>query len=167
MKPAAAPALGAHLVHQNGTDGVRFAVWAPEATAVEVQLFGPDRAPAASVALEAASDGLWSRFVPGIGAGQAYGLRAHGPWNPEAGQRFNPARLLIDPWALALVGDTSRLALQVGHAVADPLKPNQPWAQHGPSRPTTRRAMPLSLVLDTEAELAAGAAIAPRPGIAR
>ena len=62
--------------------------------------------------LDAAGDGLWSRFVPGLGAGQAYGLRAHGPWNPETGHRFNPARLLMDPWAPGFVGDTARLALQ-------------------------------------------------------
>ena len=59
MTHPAAPALGAHCVRQNGTDGVRFTVWAPEATAVAVQLFGPDREPTGSVALDAAGDGLW------------------------------------------------------------------------------------------------------------
>ena len=157
MRHVAAPALGAHLVRQNGTDGVRFAVWAPEAVAVEVQLFGPDREPAGTVALGAAGDGLWSCFVPGLGAGQAYGLRAHGLWNPEAGQRFNPARLLMDPWATGFVGDTSRLALQTGHAVADPLKPDQAWAQHRPEPVDNAAAMPRCLVVDTAAELVAGA----------
>ncbi|MFP8779572.1 glycogen debranching protein GlgX [Hydrogenophaga sp. RWCD_12] len=166
MTLAAVPALGAHLVRLNGADGVRFAVWAPEATALEVQLFDGDRQPTGLVALEPQGDGLWSRFVPGLTAGQAYGLRAHGPWNPAAGQRFNPARLLIDPWALGLSGDTARLALQVGHAVADPLKPDQHWAQHRPEPADNAGAMPLSLVVDAAAELAAGAAIAPRPSIA-
>ena len=132
MTHVAAPALGAHLVRQNGTDGVRFAVWAPEAEAVEVQLFDAGRQSTGSVSLDAQGNGLWSRFVPGLTAGQAYGLRAHGPWNPAAGQRFNPARLLIDPWALGLAGDTARLALQVAHAVADPR-----GRRTGPTRPTT------------------------------
>ena len=166
MTHPAAPALGAHCVRQNGTDGVRFTVWAPEATAVAVQLFGPDREPTGSVALDAAGDGLWSCFVPGLNAGQAYGLRALGPWNPDAGQRFNPTRLLLDPWALALSGDTERLALQVGHAVADPMKPEQHWAQHQPEPADNAAAMPRCLVVDTAAELAAGALITPRPAIA-
>ncbi|MBL8389587.1 MAG: glycogen debranching protein GlgX [Hydrogenophaga sp.] len=166
MTHPAAPALGAHLVRQNGTDGVRFAVWAPEATAVTVQLFGPDREATGSVPLDAAGDGLWSCFVPGLSAGQAYGLRAHGPWHPDTGHRFNPARLLLDPWALGLAGDTARLALQVGHAVADPLKPQQHWAQHQPEPADNAGAMPRCLVVDAAAELAAGAAITPRPAIA-
>jgi glycogen operon protein len=158
--------LGPSLGERDGHTGVLFSVWAPEATAVDVQLFGPDRSPAPSVSLHADGDGLWSRFVPGIGSGQAYGLRAHGPWNPEAGQRFNPSRLLLDPWAPALIGNTQRLALQAGHAVADPLRPDQPWAQHRPELTDNAAAMPRSLVVDTAAELDAGASIAPRPHIA-
>jgi glycogen debranching enzyme GlgX len=133
---------------------------------VEVELFDGQRRSAGRLALHAAGDGLWSRFEPGLAAGQAYGLRAHGPWNPEAGQRFNPARLLLDPWALGLSGDTSRLALQVGHAVADPLKPDQPWSHHRPEPADNAAAMPLCLVVDAAAELAAGAAIAPGPALA-
>jgi glycogen operon protein len=166
MTHTAAPALGAHLACEHGQDGVRFDVWAPEATAVEVQLFGPDRTPTGVLPLDAAGDGLWSRFVPGLGAGQPYGLRAHGPWNPEAGQRFNPARLLMDPWAPGFVGDTARLALQTGHAVANPLQPVESWAQHRPEPADNASAMPRCLVVDSAAELAAGAAITPGPGTA-
>lgn len=162
----ASPALGASLGESDGIAGVSFSVWAPEATAVEVQLFGPDRASADTVPLEAAGDGLWSRFVPGLGAGQAYGLRAHGPWHPEAGHRFNPARLLMDPWATGFIGDSARLALQTGHAVADPLKPVQPWSQHRPEPADNAAAVPRCLVVDTAAERAAGAAITPGPGTA-
>ena len=162
----ASPALGAMLCEWDGVAGVCFSVWAPEAVAVEVQLFGLDRESTGTVSLDASGDGIWSRFVPGLGAGQRYGLRAHGPWNPEAGQRFNPARLLLDPWALGLLGDSSRLALQTGHAVADPFKPDQHWAQHRPETADNAAAMPLSVVVDSGAELAAGAAIAPRPGVA-
>jgi glycogen debranching enzyme GlgX len=166
LRGLATPAMGAQPSELDGVAGVFFSVWAPEATAVEVQLFGPDRESAGAVRLGAAGDGLWSCFVPGIGAGQAYGLRAHGPWNPEAGHRFNPARLLMDPWATGFVGDTARLALQAGHAIADPLKPDQPWAQHRPDTADNAAAMPHCLVIDTAAELAAGAAITPGPGVA-
>ena len=162
----ASPALGAMLCEWDGVAGVCFSVWAPEANAVEVQLFDAGRQSTGSVPLATEGNGLWSAFVPGLTAGQAYGLRAHGPWNPGAGQRFNPARLLIDPWALGLVGDTTRLALQAGHAVADPLHPEQAWADHRPATTDNAASMPLCVVVDAGAELAAGAAIAKRPTVA-
>jgi glycogen debranching enzyme GlgX len=161
-----APALGAQLHQQQGQTGVHFAVWAPEAHVIEVELFDAAQRSTGRVALEAAGSGLWSRFVPGLTAGQLYGLRAHGPWNPEAGQRFNPARMLLDPWALALVGGTERLALQTGHTVSDPLRPTQPWPEHQPDPQDNAAAMPKCVVIDAQAELVAGHAIAPHPVIA-
>ena len=116
--------LGATLHSVKGVDGVRFAVWAPQAVGVDVCLFDTATGPQTRrIALRPAGNGLWQTFVPGLAAGQLYGLRADGPWQPETGHRFNPARLLLDPWARALAGDTTRLALQTGHAVADPLRP--------------------------------------------
>ena len=162
-----APAWGAHLHEQNGHSGVRFAVWAPQAEGLEVCLFDTATGPETQrIVLANAGNGVWQAFVPGLSAGQLYGLRAHGPWAPEAGHRFNPARLLLDPWALALVGRTERLALQAGHTVADPLKPDQPWAEHQPDPQDNAAAMPKCVVLDVQAELDAGHAIAPRPVIA-
>ncbi|MBQ0917815.1 glycogen debranching protein GlgX [Hydrogenophaga aromaticivorans] len=168
MSPAhLAPALGAHLHEQNGQSGVQFAVWAPQAEGLEVCLFDSAPGPETQrIVLAHVGNGIWQAFVPGLSAGQLYGLRAHGPWAPEAGHRFNPARLLLDPWALALVGGTERLALQAGHTVADPLKPDQPWAEHRPAPQDNAAAMPKCVVLDAQAELEAGHAIAPRPVIA-
>ena len=161
------PALGAHLHTQDGQRGVRFAVWAPQADGVEVCLFDTATGPETRrIALTDAGDGVWRAFVPGLAAGQLYGLRAHGPWQPEAGHRFNPQRLLLDPWALALVGDTARLALQTGHAVDDPLNPTQPWHEHRPAPQDNAHHMPKCAVVDAAAELQAGATLAPRPGIA-
>ncbi|MBT9465715.1 glycogen debranching protein GlgX [Hydrogenophaga sp.] len=168
MTPScAAPALGARPCSQESVDGVRFAVWAPDAHALDVCLFDPG-APVEQrrVALQPGGDGVWSAFVPGVGAGQLYGLRASGPWLPEAGHRFNPARLLLDPWALALVGDTDRLALQTGHACADPLHPTQAWSEHQPDPTDNAAHMPRCVVVDAQAELAAGSEIAPGPAIA-
>lgn len=168
MSPAhLAPALGAHLHEQNGQSGVQFAVWAPQAEGLEVCLFDSAPGPETQrIVLAHVGNGIWQAFVPGLSAGQLYGLRAHGPWAPEAGHRFNPARLLLDPWALALVGGTERLALQAGHTVADPLKPDQPWAEHRPAPQDNAAAMPKCVVLNAQAELEAGHAIAPRPVIA-
>ncbi|MDZ4280876.1 MAG: glycogen debranching protein GlgX [Hydrogenophaga sp.] len=168
MNPAhLTPELGAHLHEQNGQSGVQFAVWAPQAEGLEVCLFDSATGPETQrIVLANVGNGIWQAFVPGLSAGQLYGLRAHGPWAPEAGHRFNPARLLLDPWALALVGGTERLALQAGHTVADPLKPDQSWAEHQPDPQDNAAAMPKCVVLDAQAELDAGHAIAPPPVIA-
>ena len=48
---------------------------------------------------------IWHGYVPGIGPGQRYGFRVHGPFEPEQGHRFNPNKLLIDPYAKALDGE--------------------------------------------------------------
>ena len=48
--------------------------------------------------------GVWHVFVPGVGAGQAYGYRATGPYDPARGVRCNPAKLLLDPYARAVAG---------------------------------------------------------------
>ena len=47
---------------------------------------------------------VWHGYLPDVRPGQLYGYRVHGPWAPEAGHRFNPAKLLIDPYARELVG---------------------------------------------------------------
>jgi glycogen operon protein len=99
--PAPAPdaQLGAH-VDENGTS---FALWAPRATRVEVALVAPDRSQR-NLDLNASPDGVWSTWVEGVGDGALYGYRVHGPWNPKSGRRFNPARLLMDPYARAYTG---------------------------------------------------------------
>jgi len=159
--------MGANPCRHGDTDGVNFSVWAPDAHGVAVCLFEPGE-PVEShrVALQPVSNGVWSAFVPEVGAGQLYGLRASGPWLPEAGHRFNPAHLLLDPWALALVGNTERLALQTGHAGADPLHPTQPWSEHQPHPHDNTAHMPRCVVVDAQAEMAAGLAMARAPTIA-
>jgi glycogen operon protein len=46
----------------------------------------------------------WHVYIPGVGPGQRYGYRVHGPWQPDRGHRFNPAKLLIDPYAKSIQG---------------------------------------------------------------
>jgi glycogen operon protein len=88
--------------------GVAFAVaTAPEAERVEVCVVDDDGAQSCSDLTrvgEAAGAVRWEAEVPGIGEGALYGYRVHGPWLPERGLRFNAAKLLLDPYALAVAG---------------------------------------------------------------
>jgi len=79
------------------------AVYSSRATRVELCLFGADgRTEIQRIALPCCTNGVWHGHVQGLRPGQLYGLRAHGPYEPAAGLRFNPARLLLDPWARAI-----------------------------------------------------------------
>jgi glycogen operon protein len=91
--------LGATVV----AGGVNFAVWSSAAEAIEVCLFD-EAGVETRLALPGRTGPVFHGWVPGLTAGARYGLRAHGPFAPELGQRFDPAKLLIDPYALALDG---------------------------------------------------------------
>ena len=92
-----------------GDGGVNFAVWAPDASAIELCLFDDaGREERCRLALPACSEGVWHGFLRGAGPGLVYGLRAHGPWAPQQGHWFNPAKLLLDPWAQDVVGAYGR-----------------------------------------------------------
>jgi glycogen operon protein len=84
-------------------DGTNFSLFSENATAVELCLFdGDDREE--RVALTERTSFNWHCYLPGVGPGQRYGFRAHGPYEPLNGHRFNPAKLLIDPYAKAIEG---------------------------------------------------------------
>jgi len=84
--------------------GVSFALYAPAAEAVEVCLFDADKRQVQCHHLPDQSDGVWHGYLPGCEPGQRYGYRVHGPWLPSEGLRFNPSKLLIDPYARELDG---------------------------------------------------------------
>ncbi|MGI9253745.1 MAG: glycogen debranching protein GlgX, partial [Thermomicrobiales bacterium] len=86
--------------------GVNFALFSEHADAVELCLFEDPAAPTESlrVLLPDRTGNTWHGYLPGIGPGQAYGFRVHGPWDPDRGNRFNPAKLLLDPYARAISG---------------------------------------------------------------
>jgi glycogen operon protein len=84
--------------------GVNFAVWAPDATDLYVCLFD-DVDAETRLRLPEFTLGVWHGYLPGVGPGQRYGLRASGPWNPPEGHLFNLDKLLLDPYARAIDGD--------------------------------------------------------------
>jgi len=100
-------------------EGTNFAVWAPEATSVHLCLF--DAAGRETrCRLDENTLGVWHGFVPGIGTGQRYGFRVDGPWEPARGHRFDPAKLLLDPYARAIDGEVAAAEEVLGSAPGAP-----------------------------------------------
>jgi len=86
--------------------GVNFAVASRAAKRIELCLFASDAAkPEERIPLPVRTGDVWHGYLPGAGPGLEYGLRAHGPWDPARGARFDPAKLLVDPYARALCGE--------------------------------------------------------------
>ena len=85
--------------------------------------------------------GRWHAHVPGVSAGQRYGFRVEGPWDPDHGMRHNPAKLLLDPYARGLAGEVELRPEIYGHQVDDGLSPlpvdgpderdSAPYVAHG------------------------------------
>jgi isoamylase len=91
--------------HWDG-EGVNFALFSANATRVELCLFDPSgEHETARIELPEYRDEIWHGYVPGIQPGQIYGFRVHGPYKPEEGHRFNPHKLLLDPYARATIGE--------------------------------------------------------------
>ena len=86
--------------------GTNFAIYSENATAVTLCLFDHtnDSQETTSVKLTERTDYVWHVYLPGVGPGQLYGYRIDGPYEPEAGHRFNRHKVLIDPYAKALSG---------------------------------------------------------------
>jgi isoamylase len=85
--------------------GVNFALYSEQATAVELCLFSaPDDKNPEVIKLPEQTSFVWHCYLPGVQAGQLYGYRVYGPYDPAKGLRFNPAKLLIDPYAEAICG---------------------------------------------------------------
>ena len=93
--------IGAHA----DAAGVNFAVFSANAQAIDLCVFddGGTRE-IARLRLPGHSGDVWHGRIEGAQPGLVYGLRAHGPWRPDKGHRFNPAKLLLDPYAREIVG---------------------------------------------------------------
>jgi isoamylase len=89
----------------NGS-GVNFALFSANATKVELCLFDDmGENEIERIELPEYTDEVWHVFVPGLKPGAVYGYRVHGPYAPEQGHRFNPNKLLLDPYAKAHIGE--------------------------------------------------------------
>ncbi len=104
--------------------GVNFALFSANATQVELCLFDADAArETARVMLTACTDQVWHGYLPDARPGLVYGYRVHGPYEPAQGHRFNPNKLLIDPYARAFAGNfrwsDAHYGYRVGHVNGD------------------------------------------------
>ena len=84
--------------------GTQFALYSGVAEQVELCLFAADGEQERARIPLACTDGIWHGYLQGCRPGTLYGYRVHGPWLPEAGDRCNGAKLLLDPWAREVVG---------------------------------------------------------------
>ena len=127
--------------------GVNFAIFSEHATKVELCLFGSpeDATESHRIALPEKTHQVWHGFLPDLGPGQIYGYRVHGPNEPSRGHRFNPQKVLLDPYAKQIAreliwdeaildpqADTARyapLARVTEHSPDSSLdsRPNTPW----------------------------------------
>jgi glycogen operon protein len=103
-------------------EGVNFAVFSENATAVELCLFDGPEADKDShrIRLEERTDQVWHVYLPEVRPGQHYGYRVHGPYAPEDGHRFNPAKLLIDPYARSIAHTVEWSDSMFGYRIGDP-----------------------------------------------
>ena len=147
--PAEETILGARVTE----GGTHFCLWAPRATQVELALVDEDDTQH-NWDLSLGPDGTWSVFVPEVGQGQRYGYRVDGEWDPSTGRRFNPAKLLVDPYARAITG---------GVDYAGPIFDHTPESNFAPDPTDSFGAVPLSVVV---ADSPPPVALAQRPSLA-
>ena len=102
-------------------EGVNFALFSENATGVELCLFGHEHQDQEShrIRLDECTDLVWHVYLPEVRPGQLYGYRVHGPYDPQAGHRFNPSKLLIDPYAKALTGVVKWSDAMFGYRIGD------------------------------------------------
>ena len=103
-------------------EGVNFALFSENATAVELCLFGRPYDPQEThrIRIEECTDFVWHVYLPEIRPGQLYGYRVHGLYEPEVGLRFNPSKVLIDPYAKAIAGNIDWSDALFGYRIGDP-----------------------------------------------
>src|ERR1700733_8825001 len=101
--------------------GANFALFSAHAQKVELCLFDAQgRHETARIALPENCEGVWHGFLPEARPGLLYGYRVHGPFAPNEGHRFNPHKLLIDPYAREFSGSFQLSDLHFGHRPANP-----------------------------------------------
>jgi len=116
--------MGASFNVDDHGPGVNFAVFSAHASQVELCLFDDSGSiETARLPLPVQSGDVWHGRVIGLLPGQLYGLRAHGPWRPDRGHRFNPNKLLLDPWAREIFSPPGGFNWRGPHFGADRVHP--------------------------------------------
>jgi len=101
--------------------GVNFALFSANATKVELCLFDLEgRQELERIELPEYTDEVWHGYLPDARPGTTYGYRVHGPYEPTAGHRFNPNKLLLDPYARQLIGDLTWNPALFGYTIGSP-----------------------------------------------
>jgi isoamylase len=101
--------------------GTNFALFSASATKVELCLFDQSGGKELErIELPEYQDEIWHGWVPDIAPGQVYGFRVHGPYAPEEGHRFNPNKLVLDPYSRAHIGQLTWDPAIFGYKVGDP-----------------------------------------------
>jgi isoamylase len=103
-------------------EGTNFAIFSEHATSVELCLFdhSEDAVERVRIPLVERTDLVWHGYLPDVRPGQLYGYRVHGPYEPERGHRFNPAKLLLDPYAKAVSGSIRWSDAMLGYSMRAP-----------------------------------------------
>ncbi|WP_082890540.1 glycogen debranching protein GlgX [Halotalea alkalilenta] len=99
--------------------GVNFALFSAHATKVELCLYDDSGNETDRVELPEYTDEVWHGYLPDARHGQLYGYRVHGPFDPENGHRFNPNKLLLDPYAMQIVGELEWDDALYGYVIGD------------------------------------------------
>ncbi len=106
-------------------EGVNFALFAERAARIDLCLFNSphDEHPSVRITMPEQTDNVWHVYLPNLKPGQVYAYRVYGPYNPAQGLRFNPNKLLIDPYARAVTGtirwDDRIFGYKIGHPDGD------------------------------------------------
>jgi isoamylase len=104
-------------------NGVNFALYSENATGVELCLFDQETGEEIRIEVKERTHRVWHVFVAEVKPGQLYGYRVHGPYEPQHGHRFNPNKVLLDPYAKAISGTIEvkdeLFSYQIGHPDED------------------------------------------------
>jgi len=124
--------------------GVNFALYSEHAEGIDLCLYagGVPDAETARIPLKSKTGSVWHAYLPGLRPGQLYGYRAHGPYLPAEGRRFNPAKLLLDPYAKAITDGIKLSEVHYDYTQA------QKSAEPAPDQRDSGPYMPKSIVID-------------------
>jgi isoamylase len=101
--------------------GVNFSLFSENATKVELCLFDRnDDRRETRIPMTEQTHQVWHVYLPEVRAGQFYGYRVHGPYEPQLGHRFNPSKLILDPYAKAITRTVRWSDALFGYRIGDP-----------------------------------------------